>query len=120
MTNLGAVALLHECRALVVVVVAVRDQHIFHVGRIEAHLLEAADDLVLDGVVVERVDEDGAGTGGERPGRVLFRAEEVEVVENLGRLRVPRGAVGNDTRSPATAAGAFGRDAGPYQHPLEV
>ena len=49
---------------------------------IETERLEALDDLRLDGVVEQRVDEDDAVCGRQRPGGMDFGADEVEVVEH--------------------------------------
>jgi hypothetical protein len=77
-----------------VIAVAVRDEDVLHVGRIEMHRLQAIDDLRLGRVVVERVDHDDARARRERPRRVETRAEKVEVVEDLLRLGVIRVAAG--------------------------
>ncbi len=85
-------AILHQLGAADMVAVGVADDDVFDVGRIEAELLQAADDRFLRIVVVERVDQDDAFARGQRPGRVDLGADEIEIVEHLGRVGVPGGA----------------------------
>ena len=78
----------------------VADDDVFHLARIEAELLQAADDGLLRRIVVQRVDQDDAVAGGQRPGRMNLGADEIEVVEHLGGIGVPG----------ARAGGGGGRD----------
>ncbi len=87
---------------------AVADQHVTDVGRIEAELLEPAHHFVLDRVIEQRIDHDDAVRGRHGPRRELRHADEVEVVEYFLRIRVPaiagrigrlRGACGGDRRA---------------------
>src|SRR6187549_1428235 len=71
------------------IAVAVADQHVFDVRRVEADLLHAGDDFVLDRIVEQRVDDDDAGGGGDGPRRELRLAEPVEVVEDPHRFGMP-------------------------------
>ena len=51
---------LQELRAARVIAVAVADDHVLDLRRIEPELLQPADHFVLDRVVEDRVDEDDA------------------------------------------------------------
>ena len=84
------VAVLQILRAARMVAVAVADDHVLDLGRVEADLLQSFRDLIVDGVVEERVDDDDPLGCGDGPGRELRHAEEVEVVEDFHRLGVPR------------------------------
>ena len=94
-----AVPALQERGALVVIAVRVADEHVLDVVRIEAERLHAVDDLGVDRVIEQRVDYDDALARRERPGGVDQRAHEVEVVEHLVGLRVPRRPIGHRTRA---------------------
>src|SRR5262249_46034356 len=59
---------------------------------------EAAHDLVLDGVVEQRVYDDDPLRGRDGPGGVLRLAEVVQIVEYLGRLSVPPGSIRRSLR----------------------
>ena len=69
-------------------------------ARIEAELRQAADDRVLRRVFVERIDQDDALAGGQRPRRMDLGADEIEIVEHLGRI----GDIGARDRAPAPGA----------------
>src|SRR5271165_7065292 len=88
----------------VMIAVAVADNDVLDVGWIEAELLESFDDLGLAGVAVERVDDDDAVGRGNGPGAVHFRADEIQIVENLGGLGVPFLARRIGTRPSARAS----------------
>jgi hypothetical protein len=76
------------------IAVAVADHRVLDLSRIEPELFQAADDFVLDRVVPDRVDDDDARRSRYRPRRVFFFPDEIEIVENLRRLDVPRIARG--------------------------
>ena len=95
------VAVLQERGPADVIVVCVAHEDVLDLGRIEAELAQPADHLVLDRVVENRVDDDDAGRGDDRPGRIFLFADEVEVVEHLDRLGVP----GLPRRRPGRARG---------------
>ena len=85
------------------------DEDVLDVPRIEAEPLHAADDQLLRVVGKNRIEQDDALARRQRPGRVQFPADEVEVVEHLCRIRIPGVARGR--------AGGFGdipRDACPW------
>src|SRR5271166_4657413 len=88
----------------VMIAVAVADNDVFDVAGIKAELLEAFDDLGLACMAVERVDDDDAVRSGDGPGAVRFRADEIEVVENLGGLGIPFFAWRIGTRTSACAS----------------
>jgi hypothetical protein len=52
---------------------AMTDQCVSDFSRVEAELLQAADDLVLDRVGPDRVDHDDAVGGDHGPGRIFLR-----------------------------------------------
>ena len=54
---------------------------------------EDLDDFVLNVVVEDRIHQDDAVRGDERPGRVLLRAEPVQIVEDLQWFSVIGGAL---------------------------
>ena len=64
-------------------------EDIFDCGRIEAQLLESVFDLFFDGVVVKRIDQDDPFRRRYRPRRDILAADEVQVVKDLRRLRIP-------------------------------
>src|SRR5207302_862334 len=72
------------------IAVRVRDDHVFDLRRIETQLFQAADNLFLGVVREERIENNDSLAAGERPGIVDFRADEVEIIEDLGWLDVPR------------------------------
>ena len=96
----GVVAVLQERGPADVIVVCVAHKDVLDLGRIEAELAQPAGHLVLDRVVENRVDDDDARRGDDRPGRIFLFADEVEVVEHLDRLGVP------GRPAPAARAGA--------------
>ena len=106
--RLGAV--LKELRAAGMIEVAVADDDVLDVRRIESELLQPADHFVLDRVVEDRVDDDDAGGRHDRPRRVFGLPDEIEVVEHFGRLRVPQLASG-PLAGRATPSAARGRGA---------
>ena len=55
----------------------------------ELEPLHAADDQLLRVVGKNRIEQDDALARRQRPGRVQFPADEVEVVEHLRRIRIP-------------------------------
>ena len=57
---------------------------------IEPELAQTFDDLVLDGVIEQRIDDDDARARRDGPRRELCHADEIEIVEHLYGLRVPR------------------------------
>ena len=87
--HVGAVALLKHLRAPDVVTVSVRDDDVFDVLRIESELAQAADDLLVGVVGVERVEDDDSLAGRERPGAVDLAPHEVEVVKDARRVGIP-------------------------------
>ena len=62
--------------------------------RVEAELLQSADDFVFDRVVVDRIEQDDPVRGLDRPGGVLGHADVIQVVEHLDRFRVPGRSIG--------------------------
>ena len=83
------------------IAVRVRDDDVLDGRRIEAQLFQTADDLLFRVVGEERVEDDDSLAGGERPGVVNLRADEVEVVEDFRRFDVPGFAGG---RGPGAAS----------------
>ena len=72
---------------------AVADYDVFDSRGIEAQFLEALHDLLLDRVIADRVDDDDARGRRHRPSGVFGLADEVQIVENLCRLDVPRRSI---------------------------
>src|SRR3982750_3115950 len=87
------------------IVVAVADDRVFDLLRIEPELPQSLDDLVVDRVVENRVDENEAVGGLDGPGGVFALTDEVEIVEDLHRLRMPLGPRRRSLR-PRTWRGA--------------
>ena len=85
----GAVMVLHQLGATVMVAVGVTDDHVFDGSWVEAELSQSAHDGLLGRIVEKRIDQDDAFTRDESPGRVIFRADEIEVVEHLRGVDVP-------------------------------
>ena len=102
-----AEALLEQLRAARVIEVTVADEHVTDVGGIKAELAQAADDLVLDRVVEQRVDHDDAVRRRHGPGREFRHADEVEIVEDFLRLGVP--ALARRIRWRRSVRGRHGR-----------
>src|SRR5688572_2020398 len=73
---------------------AVADDDVLDVRGIQPEFAEALVDFRLDRVIVDGVEEDDALRRGNRPDRKLRLPEEIEVVEDLLRLGVPRLASG--------------------------
>ena len=107
--HLRAVAFLQELRAAGVIQMGMADDDVLDVGRVEADRRQSVHDLVLDRVIEDRVDEDDAVRRRHRPGRVFGHAEEVQVVEDLHRVGVPRLA-GRYGPRPAPPGRPGGRD----------
>ena len=84
---------------------------IFHAGGIEAELLQAADNDRLGLILIGRVDQDDSVAGGQRPGRTILGADEIHVVEDLGRLGVPARPVGRRRRGGVASCVAVLRGA---------
>src|ERR1700691_4591638 len=74
------------------IAMTVRNQHILDFGGVQPLLLEPNHDLGFGRVLIKRVDYDDAITGIQSPRGVEFGAEEIKIVKNLLRLRVPDGA----------------------------
>ena len=70
MTMRECVAVLHQFGSAHMIGMRVADDHVLDLRRIEAQLLQAADDLLLRVVREQRVDEDDSLAGGQRPGIV--------------------------------------------------
>ena len=86
--HLRAVALLEPGGAPIVVAMAVGDDDALHLRWIEVEPAQPALDQALGLVlVVERVKQDDAVAGGERPGADPLGADEGEVVEGPGGRR---------------------------------
>jgi hypothetical protein len=72
------------------IAVRVREDDVLDSVWVEPELPQTADDLVLCGVVEQRLDDDDAFAADDGPCAVDLGADEVEVVGNLGRFRIPR------------------------------
>src|SRR5262245_60530558 len=71
------------------VVVTMADDDVLDRSGIKPHLLQAVRHFVLDRVVEDRVEDDDAVRGRERPRGVLRLSDKVQVVEDLDRFGVP-------------------------------
>ena len=89
-----AVFLLQDLGAADVIGVGVRNQDVLDLLRVESQLLHPADDQLLGVVRKDRVDQDDAVSGRQRPRRVNLATHEIEVVEHLRGIGVPRIALG--------------------------
>src|SRR5712671_2879453 len=107
----GAKTLLHQLGAADMVAVGMGDDDVFHRGRIEPEFPQGAHDRLLGGIVVERIDQDDALAARQRPGRMDFRADEIEIIEYLRGLGEPGGAVGRRRRTHVRARGRLRRNA---------
>ncbi len=82
-------AALQVAGATGVVAMAVADDHILDLRRIQSELLQPADDRVFHRVVEDRVENDDALGSSNRPCGILDLAYVKEIVEDLDRLGVP-------------------------------
>jgi hypothetical protein len=80
---------LHQFGAADMVAMGMTNDDVFDVVGIEAELLQTSDDRFVGRVFVKRIDQDNALAGGERPGRMDLGADEIKIVEHLGRLGEP-------------------------------
>jgi hypothetical protein len=71
------------------VAVTMAHEHVFDVSRIESQFREPAHDFIFDGIGIQRIDHDDPRRRDDRPGGMLARADEIQVVEDFDRLRVP-------------------------------
>src|SRR5215213_4354568 len=71
------------------IAVAVADNRVLDLRRIQSEFLQPVDDLGLDRVVENRIDQDDAVRRVDGPRRIFGLSDEVQVVEHLDRLRVP-------------------------------
>ena len=85
----GAELVLQVLCAARVVAVSVADDRVLDLRRIETEFLHAADDLVLDRVVEDRVDDDNSLGSRDGPRGVLGLSKEIEVVEHLRGFGMP-------------------------------
>ncbi len=69
--------------------VRMREDDIFDLVGIQPKLLQAAENLVFSSVVEQSFDDDYALASDERPCAVNLGANEVEVIGDPGRFRVP-------------------------------
>src|SRR5436190_15143826 len=72
------------------IAVTVADDGVLDVLRPESDLFQAFGDLVVDRIIVQRIQNDDAVRRGDGPRRHIFHPDEIEVVEDLHRLGVPR------------------------------
>jgi hypothetical protein len=98
---MGAIAGLEQRRAFVMIAMGMGDDDIFDIGGVQSQLAEALDDLRLHGVIVQRINQDDATAGLQRPGGMDLGADPIEIVEHLGRLGIPGGAVRDGARDAA-------------------
>src|SRR5262245_49365038 len=83
---------------------SVADDQVLHRRGIQADLPEPVDLLVFGRVAVKRVDHDEPFGGLQRPRVVLFRADEIKVVEDLRGCLIPRVARRRSLRAATSAA----------------
>jgi hypothetical protein len=91
---------LQHLRAADVIAVGMRNDHVLDVVGIESQPPHAADDQLVRVIRVERVENDEALAGLKGPARVHLAADEVQVVEDLCRIRVPRRSWWSRARVP--------------------
>src|SRR5262245_16354387 len=87
------------------VAVRVGEDDVFDPPWVEAKLLQAAENLILRGIVEQCLDDDEAVAADEGPGAVDLGADEIEVVGDLGRFGIPavsRRRCGRSTAAPGT------------------
>jgi hypothetical protein len=101
---------LGQVGAAVMVGVRMRIDRVLDVPGVEAEELESLVDFIFGRVLEVAVDQDDvAPLGYQRIGAVISRAEEVEVVADLCRRRIPVGAWrGAALRRGQFSAGVFG------------
>ncbi len=88
-SDLRAVVLLEILRPAEMVGVAVPEQNVFHVRRIQTELLQSGNHDGLDAIRIAGVDEDDALRRRNRVDRRLGVANGVEVVEQLVPVPAP-------------------------------
>src|SRR5579863_4787542 len=91
--DFGAVVLLKKPRATVMVGMRMGDHGVFDIRRIETQLLHPAGNLLFDGVVEDRVQDNDALGGGDGPHGVFRLTEKVKVIEDLHRFGIPSGSI---------------------------
>jgi len=82
-------SVLQHFGAAIMVAVSVRKDYVFDLVGIQSKLLQTAEDLVLGGVVEQRLDDDDALVSDQRPSAVDLCADKVEIVGDFCRFRVP-------------------------------
>ena len=82
------VAFLHQFGAADFVLMGMRNNDVFDLGRIEPELFQAADDDILRVINALCVVKDDSIAGGQSPSRTGRRAHPVQVVESLLRFQV--------------------------------
>jgi hypothetical protein len=118
---------LKQLCAAIVVAMSVRQDDIFHLARIQTYLLQAVQNFIFRGIVEQSLDHDNPFAAGERPSAVNRRAEEIEIIGDLGRfgiLRFPGGRTatrsapaGSSRQSTPTRRCGRRRDAEPQKRP---
>jgi hypothetical protein len=87
---------------------------------VEAELPQACDDRFLGRIFIQRVDQNDPLAGGQRPGRVDPGADEIEIIEHLGRLGEPGCPVGRGTRRHVGTRARLRRHADARQGPGKI
>src|SRR5262245_28995966 len=82
--------ILQQTCAAVVIGVSMRKEDVFDLTAVDAELSQAAEDFVLRCIVEQCLEDDDAVAADDCPGIVDLRAEEIQIVGDLGRFRIPR------------------------------
>src|SRR6266567_637405 len=87
--DVGTVPVLHHFGSAHMIGMRMADDHVLDRCGIEPQLFQTTHDLFFRVVSEQRIDENDSLTGGQRPGRVDLRTDEIEVIEDFGRFGKP-------------------------------
>ncbi len=92
--NMRAIAFLHQLRAADFVLMGMGYKDVFHLGRIEPKLFQAADNDILRVINALRIVQNDSVARGQSPSRTGRRAHPIQIVKSLFRLEVCASAIG--------------------------
>src|SRR5437763_5485983 len=90
--------ILQELRASRMVNVTMAHEYVSDFRWVQSELFQTIDGFILDRVIPQRVHDNDAVRCCHGPGGVFRLADEVEIVEDLYRLRMPLGTIGRTFR----------------------